>query len=435
MRSAGLLMVSRYAGSAFGLLTSIAAARLLTPAQFGLAAVVMAYPSLLRKLVEFKSAVVTIRYIAGFRATKQFDDLCSVAKIGFAVDFGMAFISFVAVVATIRWVGRETLVQPGLIWLSVVFAASFPFVALTRTGRAILISWGSFRTISLLNMFESAVTLTGVLVLLLLGAGVAGLVLGMALGNVSIGLATLVAATITLRRAGVGWWWSGHLKGFGAWRREIAGFFGWNFLEVTLGGLRAQIPILILGRLAGAADAGFFRMANTLMSAGSFAEGSLRDVVYPQLAGRWATGDRATLLTSVSRWTAREGLVAAGIMVVLAVALPVLVPLVIGRAYAPMVPGAQIMILGGAVGSLLFWVGPLLQSAGRYATLVQGLAVYTAYILLFAWPVIARWGFSGLAVLVMLGDVLFILAMAAIIIRGIRRFGPTATDAARLPAD
>src|SRR5262245_49061753 len=74
-RDAGLLTASQYVAAGLGFFTTAVAARLLGPREYGVAAMVVAYPALLWSFVGTKSTSVATRYIAIFRTTGHNDEL------------------------------------------------------------------------------------------------------------------------------------------------------------------------------------------------------------------------------------------------------------------------------------------------------------------------------------------------------------------------
>ena len=108
-RDVGVLVTSQYVVAGLGFMSSIVETRLLGPTAYGTAVLIMAYPTLIRSLIDVKSVDVTIRYMAGFRASGCPEEFRSVCKLGYIMDFSGSFGAFVVVSATFWWVARHTL--------------------------------------------------------------------------------------------------------------------------------------------------------------------------------------------------------------------------------------------------------------------------------------------------------------------------------------
>jgi O-antigen/teichoic acid export membrane protein len=195
--------------------------------------------------------------------------------------------------------------------------------------------------------------------------------------------------------------------------RELAAFFGWNNLITTLAAAANQAPVLVLGYLAGKEAAGFFKLAKTIMTTGSYPEDSLRTVTFPVIAKRWAAGERRTLWSQLRRWTLTGGLPVAGIPLVAAVVAPFVVPALFGPGFGNAVTGIQLMLVGSAAGSAIFWLKPLYYAAGQTKRWAMGYALYAVAALGLGWVATSRAGFAGMAAVSALGDAAFVLLMAA----------------------
>jgi O-antigen/teichoic acid export membrane protein len=168
---------------------------------------------------------------------------------------------------------------------------------------------------------------------------------------------------------------------------------------------------MLLGHFRGSQEAGLYRLATTLVTAGSYPEASLGRVVYPALAGQWATGDRGIVRRRLVRWTFREGLIAGTLVFATIPLLPLVVPPVFGTDFGAMVFGTQIMMLGAVISAVFFWLTSFYYASGRIDSWTKAYAVYMALVTGLTWLVVQRWGFSGVAVLVGLGKATFAASM------------------------
>ena len=84
---------------------------------------------------------------------------------------------------------------------------------------------------------------------------------------------------------------------------EMRGVFGWNYLVVTWAGLIGQVPLIILAHLRGSEAAGFYRLATSIVTVGSFLETSTGNFAYPVLSARWGSDSRVRLIRALRRWT------------------------------------------------------------------------------------------------------------------------------------
>jgi len=409
---AGLLAASQYGSAAIGLLTTVMAARFLGPDSYGATSMITAYPNFLWSFVAIKSVSISTRYISSFGATGRYDNVKSICKLGYALDLAIAAVNFLLVSLTAGWIARDFFHMPGNSWLMIVYAGSLLFSSLVGTSRAILTSRRRFRHLAAVYMLNEALTFGFVAALLLGGFGIAGVVLGAAVGQMTLGLVLTAVATDALRRDGMGLWWTGALASVRPLRQELLGMFGWNYLTTTLRGVMGQFPLMLIGALRGPQEAGFYRIALSFMTVGSYLETSLGQVVYPVFSAHWGRGEKENFRT-LKKWTLRGGLPTGALVLAGIPLVPFIVPPVFGSAYLPMTPGIQILMTGAAVGTVFFWLNSFYYAFGRIASWAMAYIANTLIVIGLAWFFIQQWGFLGLTLLMTLGKIGFTLSMAA----------------------
>lgn len=419
----GTLAVAQYAGAAIGFLTSVIAARLLGPVDFGIAALAMAYPSLLSSFVGVKSGSVTTRYLASFRARGNWEELRGTCRLSYLIDFLVAVGAVLLVALTGWWVAERFLRAPHLGPLMLVSALAFPFSALSGTSMSILSVWGRFGWLALFQVMEKVLALGVVSLLVLWGAGPLGMVVGASLSSAVVGLGTTYLASRIISRDAGGHWWAGSHRRSPELVKEFRSMVSWNYLAVTFGGLVNQVPLLVLGRTGGPGDAGFLRLALNFVTVATYPEHALNRVAYPKLSVHWATHGWDGLRPILRSWLLHAGLPVAGLIAALALVLPLVIPVALGPGYAILVGSTQLMLLGPFVGALLFYIRPLYYAAGKIALLTQTYGVYALLLVGLSLWVIREWGFLGLAVLLPAGHVLYTLAVAFLLYRTARRRG------------
>ncbi len=415
-KDAGLLAASQYAGAIIGLLTNIFAARALGPVEFGSAAIILTYPTLLWSFLSFKPVTIAIKYLSGLRASGNRSELISICKVGYTLDLLTSTAVFLLILATSWWVAEHIYKLPDVSWLIIIYGVSLPFFSLIGTSQAILSSWQYFHWLSLFQILEKLITLILVTGLLSFGLGIPGMILALAIGHSINGIIMLIAATRLLYLDGYGFWWKGSFSNITTLRKELTSFFGWNYLFVTLGGVIGQVPIMLLGRIRGPDEAGFYRLAMSITTVASYVEGSLGKVVYPNLSARWAKGERENIKISLKRWTLQGGLPVGILLIFVIPLLPIFIPMVFGSAYNPIVTGAQIMMVGAAGSAVFFWLNSFYYASGRIVLWTKAYGLYTVLIIGLGWIFIQQWGFVGFTMLITLGKILFILLMGGPII-------------------
>ena len=204
---AAILTISQYIAAGLSFFTTAVIARILGPKDYGMAALLISYPMLVWSFVGIKSLSVTTRYISGFRATGQNEEIKGICKLAYGLDFLISMVTFILVAGTGWWVAPHMLHLPQMTWLMIIYTASFLFLSLSDTSWSVLSSWGMWRWLGSFQILDKAIVFIIVLGLLWSGFGIKGLVLGTAIGNIIYGLSIAIVATYLLWRDEVGLWW------------------------------------------------------------------------------------------------------------------------------------------------------------------------------------------------------------------------------------
>jgi O-antigen/teichoic acid export membrane protein len=415
-------------GAALTFLAGVYAARELGAAGYGLAAIAMSFPGLVRSFISLKSTPVVVRLVTSFRTEGRPQLLLRAVRLGYSVDVVLAVVVVLIVYGTRHLVpaGSETELGDAVALAAVVYSLSFPFAALVGTSTAVLDAFGKFSTSARMQLAESAMTAAAIVGLLSTGTGWYGVVVGTAVGEALGGVIAWVLARRTLRmsrcKAEDG---SRGMRTMDMWpkfRRELLGGLGWNYVLVSAAGVVDRLPIVVLGAVATSADAGFMRIASSIVAVSMYVEHALRRVVYPKLVAALSAGDGRSEreLDIIRRWTKRAGF-PLSVAVLLAVPLvPWAVRSVYGHEFSAMSDGLMVMLVGVAVSGLLFWRNPHFFAHNDFRLLAL---VFAGYALLFSAGsfLLGRWyGFSGIGALNGSGRAIIAIAISALAVARMR---------------
>jgi O-antigen/teichoic acid export membrane protein len=374
---------------------------------------ITAYPAFVLAFLGVKSVSVTTHYMSSFAAAGRHEDFKAICKLGFSMDLVVAALNLALVAATSVWVARYFLALEGSAWMMNVIAFSSVVASLGGTSRAILVSRQRFRHLAGLYFAAEVITFLCVIGLLLGGFGAPGVIVAKAAGEALTGVVMLAVANRVLSREGIGPWWRAPIASVAALRGELASFFGWNYIAVTLNGVVAQVPLMLLGRLRGPYEAGFFRIGMNFLTVASYLETSLGQVVYPMLSARCGNGEHAGIGKTLRQWTLQAGLPTAAAVLAGIFLMPYFVPLLFGETYQPMIFGLQTMLAGAVIGTLFFWLSSFFYASGNVGRWTKAYGVYAALTVILAWWFIQQWGFVGLALVTAAAKIVFTVAMAA----------------------
>jgi O-antigen/teichoic acid export membrane protein len=295
-----------------------------------------------------------------------------------------------------------------------VYALSLPVSSLVGTSLAVLSAYEKYAFIAVCELLEKVAALGVLLVLAHGGHGSSAMVWAMASANVVGGISMTGLAAYTLHKHGVRTWWQTSLESLSEFRRDVVTFLGWNYVTTTCTGVLAQGPVLLLGHYRGPEEAGFYRLASSLVTVGSYLASALGRVSYRLLSEDRGRPSAVVSRHRIRQWL-RHGLVvgiivgAGGILI-----LPRVVLIVFGSDYERMIPGMRFLVAGTAVASMFFWLQPYYYAAGHMAAWAKGYGAYTVAVILLGTAAGNAWGFGGLAAVVGIGLAAFTVLMATV---------------------
>lgn len=423
LRNTGLLLSGRVATGILSLAILSIAARALGAEEFGLVVLVQTYVQTITAVATFQSWQAVIRYgaldlekrdMAAFHALLRFCTVLDVAG---------------AVLATIVAIAVVPLVGPLLGWNPEVMAAARPYAlvtlfAITATPTGLLRLHDRFDLLSIQSVVSPALRLVGVALAAFFGWSLAAYLAVWFVGGAVAGV-VLIA---------MGWhqaWKSGQLAGFDirlvAWFAPPARHPGlWRFailsnLHVTVQTVTGYLTPVLVGALAGPAQAGLFKIARDVATAITKPAELLNNSVYPEFArlagqGQWRAFPRLIL---------RGGSMAAGAGTLLIVMALFIGPTFLSAFFGPDFVAAQgPMLLLGAAATLTiagFAFDPALYAMGRPAIPLQ---VNTAAVALYL-PVLAvltpAYGAYGAGAASLLASIAVFVAMGAFTFIHVRR--------------
>jgi O-antigen/teichoic acid export membrane protein len=415
VRNVGVLTVANMAGAALSFLQGILVARWLGPELYGVAALVMSYPSLLHAFLDTRSAEASVKYLSEFAANGERERILAMCKLGYVVDLATAGLMFLTVFLTGQWAADRIAHRPEASGLLIVYAAAFLPRALVGTSYAVLVTLGRFPLIALLDILTTIVRVSLVLGAVLSGWKVAGIVWGNALAMSLGGFAYILTAAILTSRAWAAFPWQGNWRALTGRHRQILSFLAYNNLNAMLGMIPKQLDTILLGYFRTPVEVGYYKLARNLSGAVGYLVNPLQSVVYPDFTRLWGREDRDALRRRVQRLAIYVGAPLGVAVLGGTLLIPWGIPLLVGRDYYPTVVITQLLFIGAAVWGTFFWLRPLYFAMGLVRRWAVGMGVYSALFLLLSMLSVPSWGYMGLTCSLVTATVLFHVGMSLVI--------------------
>lgn len=349
-------------------------ARVLAPSDYGLLAMATSFTVALQVFADLGLSAATVQNDA---LSGKIVDSCWWINTGFGALLGLVCVAVAPVTAAFYHRPELRAIMPAL-------AIPFLLSGATVQPKALLERRMEFRTISLIETAALAA-----------GAAVA---LGVAMGRgaywalVSQLIATRVTALVLYFVS------SRYFPSSFSWRPGVASFLrfgGYVAAFNTVFYFARNLDTIVIGKISGAASAGYYSRAHFLMTFPSFIAGSvLTPVMVPAMSALRSDLDSfARSYVQAVRWVCLIGVpLAIGIACTASDAIR----LVYGEKWEPVVPLFLWLSVGGIVMPVQQSMGWLFLSAGEGRQLLLaglGLSAFTALAVLIG----ARWGAQGVA--------------------------------------
>lgn len=398
VRHVGVLTVANGVGAVLSFVQGVLVARWLGPELYGVAALVMSVPALVYTFFDARSAEMSIKYLGEFHAQGERERAAAVCRLGYLVDFGVATLAFLSVLAITPWASRAVVHRPELAWLLVAYSLAFLPRALQGTSYAILAVHGRFVMLALIESVTMLVRVALVLGLVLAGWGVVGVVLGNAVGTALIGVLYAIPALTLMVQSWGSTSWSGMWSALRRYRRDIVRFVVLNDLNVLLGMIPKQLDIVLLGYFRNPTEVGFYKLAKSLAGSVGYLVSPLQSVTYPDLARLRGMQATPALWQRVRKLALQVGLPLGIVGVVGTALIPPIVSVMIGENYRPAVPAIQILLMGSAISLAFFWLRPLFLAQGWIKFWLFNTVIVVALFAIASPFATWRWGYVGLSV-------------------------------------
>ena len=364
---------ARGGAEVLALLSSIALARLIAPADFGRVAVT---------LILLEVALALASHGVGAPLIQRENVTRGNLRVAQTMALVIGLLLSGAVYA------GAPLVVPGLfgeesVALFQMMAPVFVIAGPGAVAHAVLVRRMDFKTVSVVQLVGMVAGLAVVLGLALAGLGAEALIIGRLAG---IGVATVLqvaAARLPLPS----------LRGEDA--GEIARFGAHASSSAVLWAVHRNIDFAIVAAKLGATQAGlYFRAFNLAVEYQSKLTNVMQDVAFPVYSRSESLDDMRRLRVRIVRVHA---VVILPLLALLAAVAPVAIPFLYGDRWEPAVLPTQILCAMGAVYPISAGLGALLLAAGLPRTLaLANVAQLAAYVGAMLWA--SRWGVAGICV-------------------------------------
>ncbi len=414
-----ILLNTSYLFSATGLssgmsfVQSILAGRLLGPASFGTLGALTAFTSTMNKLASFRMQELVIRYVGHYQENDETQRAAAVFKvagflevIGSLVAFGLIW--FLAPVGSRIFAHDPTLVDWFRLYGFIVLAN-----IMYETSTGILHIFDRFKTVAIINVLQSALTLTLIAIAFFSSAGLTAVVSAYMAGKIFGSLGVTGTAIFQARQAwGVNWWRT-PIKLLASELRTLLTFAFSTNISGTVSLIAKDSEVLWVSAFLGTQSAGYYKTAIALSGLLQLPISPLPKVTFPELTREIARKNWQNVRYILQQGSRLAAAYSVPVTVGLVIFGKILINLTYGEEFLPTYEPLIILLIGFTFTNIFYWNRVALLSLARpiFPTIVNitGMVMKVALIFLL----VPQYGYIAFALLLS-GYYIFTVGLAAV---------------------
>lgn len=385
LRNSGYMLSGNTVSAALGMVQSILAARLLGVEAFGLLGVITVFASVINQLTSFRMGEWVINFVGEFSAEGQHRHAAAAFKAGAIAEMSSSVLAYVLILLLAPLGARVLAHDATTAWLFSLYGLMVLANLIAESSGGLLQYFDRYRTLAVITVAQSALTLLMIIAAYLARGGLVGIVTAYLGGKILWAVAVTLAAIVEAGRQWGDGWWKAPLGLLGQRARGMFRFGVSTNLTGTLTLLTRDSELLWLGALSSPLQVGYYKVARAIINVLLIPVQPLISTTYREVAREIASRQWANV-----RYLLRSGSLISGVYSVsAALSLVVLGPFIV-RLYGPgFMPIAYdsllILLLGVTVVNTLYWNRIILLPLGlpEYPTKVTLIAAVGKIALVF----------------------------------------------------
>ncbi len=387
VKNAGFLFSATGISSAMSMLQSILAGRLLGPATFGILGSVTAFTSVVNRFASFRMNELVVRYVGYYQENDDRKRAAAVFKVASLLEI----CSSIVALGLIFWLaplGAKFFAQDESLgfWFKlygIIVLANLIYESST----GLLQIFDRFRIIAVINVIQSAVTLTLVIVSFFAKFGLTAVVLAYMVGKIIGSLGITVAALLEAKRFWGSDWWRTDL---GLLKSEIRSLFTFAFstnLSSTISLIAKDSEVLWVSGFLGTEMAGYYKTALALTGLIQLPISPLPSATFPELAREITRKKWNNVLYILRQGSRLAAIYSIPVTLGLVLLGKWVITLTYGSAYIPAYQPLIILLVGYTFVNILYWNRVALLSLARpvFPTVVNFTGLALKLIGIFLW--------------------------------------------------
>ena len=397
-----------YGSTAFGIIGTVVAARILGSDDFGRMTLVIGTVALFQLLLDLTSEEALVKY--GFRFAER-EDWGRFRRLLVAALTVKTLSAIVAGGLIVAFAPLADRIFDAELTVPLLIASVLPLLyAFEGTAAAMLVLRGRYDVRTWLLALSTGVRLLAIVIGAPHGvtATIAALVVGQVFSTLVVGTVGLAAARRFPQVAATP---------LADARPEILRFVLHSSIGTGLVSVRTWLSPLLLGVVSDVKQVGLFRAAQAPQQGFAALSSPVRLIMFTEQTRDWERGREREVLGSVRRYSLAALSLMAVVVPIAWWLMPDLVRLVLGEDYLGAVDAARLILVAAALQLVYGWTKSLPVSIGRPNLRIVAHAIETAVLVPLLVVFGAEWGATGAAGAVVVSTVVFALVWTVLLLR------------------
>ncbi len=364
IKNSSYLFSATGAAAAISMLQGILVARLLGVAGYGILGTIILFTSVINKFCSFRMSEFVIKYVGHYNEENDHERAAAIFKTAAILEVGASLVAFVLIIL-LAPLGARFFAKDGS---TTAYFMAYGLIVLANlmaeSSTGLLQFYDRFRYIGILFVGQSLVTFCLILVIYFADGGFLGVLLAYVVGKTFGALGLSIAAVKEANRQWNRGWWRVNINVIRPVARDLLSFAVSTNISATINLVNKDGDLLWVSLLRGPLEAGYYRLAMSLINIVQMPVSPLPQTTYPELSREVASKNWNNFRQILQQGSRLAGSYTSVAVIFLIVFGKPLIARLYGADYLPAYPALVILMVGFLVANTFYWNRIALLSIG-----------------------------------------------------------------------
>jgi O-antigen/teichoic acid export membrane protein len=284
IKNSGYLFSTTGISAAFSMLQGILAARLLGVEAFGILGAITTFTSFVNKFVSFRMGELVVKYVGHYSETGDDLHAAAIFKLAALVEMLASLVAFSLVLLLAPFGARFLAKDPNTANLFAIYGVIVLANLIAESSMGLLQIYDRFRSVALLQLLQSAVTLVLIAVAYFMHGSLVHILLAYVAGKMTGAVGLTISAFVEAARKWGTTWWRAPLGLLRSQTRELARFAVSTNISASLSLVTKDSEVLWVSLFRTPVETGYYKLALALANMVQMPVSPLPQATYPEIS-------------------------------------------------------------------------------------------------------------------------------------------------------